>query len=44
MWALRSEGQALGGGQIIVAEAAFQYVREYFKAKELVDEESVDRD
>ena len=23
MWALRSEGQAEGGGQIIVAEAAF---------------------
>ena len=44
MWALRSEGQAEGGGQIIVAEAAFQHVREFFRAKEIVDETSADRD
>lgn len=40
VWALKSEGNATGGGQIVVAEAAFQYVREYFKAKEIVSEEN----
>ena len=41
--ALRSEGQADGGGQIIVAEACYNHVREYFKAKELIDKEKGDR-
>lgn len=36
--ALGSEGQATGGGQIVVAEPAFKHVSQFFKAKELVDE------
>ena len=44
MLALRSEGQATAGGQIIVAEPAFTHVRQYFKAKELIDEESPELD
>ena len=44
MLALRSEGQATSGGQIIVAEPAFQHVAQYFRAKELVDEESGGQD
>ena len=32
-WALRSEGHATSGGQIIVADAAFKYVSEHFKAQ-----------
>ena len=42
-WALKSEGQASGGGQIIVAEPCFMYVSEFFKAKELIDEETGDK-
>ena len=30
MWALRSEGMADSGGQIICADAAFKYVKEHF--------------
>ena len=39
MWALGSEGQATGGGQIIVADAAFKHVSSHFKVQEeLLDE------
>ena len=38
--ALRSEGQATGGGQIIVSESCYNHVKEFFTAKkELIDEE-----
>lgn len=37
MYALRSEGQASGGGQIWVAEPAYKHVIQYFKAKECAD-------
>ena len=40
MLALRSEGQASSGGQIIVAEPAFRHVSNFFKAKEVPDKES----
>ena len=35
MWALGSEGQATGGGQIIVAESAFKHVREFFTGTDI---------
>ena len=38
MLALHSEGMAESGGQIIVAEPCFKYVKEFFKAKQLADD------
>ena len=38
MQALKSEGNASSGGQIIVAEEAFKHVREFYKGKEIVNE------
>ena len=43
MLALRSEGQASGGGQIIVAEPAFKHVSQFFRFKELIEEETEDK-
>ena len=40
--ALRSEGQALGGGQIIVAEPAYRHVKAFFRAKTITDREKGD--
>lgn len=34
---LKSEGMASGGGEVIVSEACFKHVRDFFEAKELVD-------
>lgn len=38
MQALKSEGNASSGGQIIVAEEAFKHVREFYKGREIVNE------
>lgn len=38
--ALKSEGNASGGGEIIVAEKAFECVKSNYEAKELGDEKS----
>ena len=38
--ALKSEGLATSGGQVIVAHSAYQHVAEFFKSKELIDEEN----
>ena len=35
-WALDSEGEATAGGQIIVSETAFAWVRECYDAREIV--------
>ena len=39
MQALQSEGMATGGGQIIVAEPCFMYVKDYFAAEMKQDAE-----
>jgi hypothetical protein len=35
-FALDSEGEATAGGQIIVSESAFQWVREFYEAREII--------
>lgn len=35
-YALKSEGEATAGGQIIVSETAFQHVRQLYNAKEII--------
>lgn len=35
-YALKSEGEATSGGQIIVSETAFKYVRDIYEAKEIL--------
>ena len=37
--ALKSEGCSSSGGEVIVASSAFMYVREYFKATEIVNQD-----
>ena len=40
MSALGSEGEATGGGQIIVSDTAFKYVRDkYYEGTEIISEE-----
>ena len=38
--ALKSEGMTQGGGEVIIAEPCFQHVAEYFRATELLNEET----
>lgn len=37
-YALKSEGQAVAGGQIIVSETAFRHVPGLYQAKEIISE------
>lgn len=38
--ALKSEGMATGGGQVIVSQACFDFVSDFFRAKRLVNQDS----
>lgn len=42
VYALRSEAQATSGGQIIVSETAFKYVRKLYSAVEILSEPDLD--
>ncbi len=39
-YALKSEGQATSGGQIIVSETAFKHVRSLYKAEEILSDKN----
>ena len=38
--ALKSEGMSGGGGDVVIAEPCFKHVAEYFRATELINEET----
>ena len=40
MEALKSEGMATGGGQIIISQACFEFVSDFFKSKRLRNDET----
>jgi predicted amino acid racemase len=42
VYALRSEAQATAGGQILVSETAFKYVRKLYSATEKISEPDLD--
>ena len=44
MQALKSEGMATGGGEVIVSDKCYNYVRGFYKAKSMIDPESENGD
>jgi class 3 adenylate cyclase len=37
-YALKSEGEATEGGQIIVSETAYKYVRDFYQSREIISD------